>query len=53
MPRNYVAFNEYRADAISAAKDLGYPQSIIIDILMCKTESEISSIMSKARETYL
>lgn len=43
----------YSSEAIKAAKDLGYPKTVINAIKAAKTENEIIRIMATAREKYL
>lgn len=43
----------YKNSAIRAAEDLGYPKSVIDDIIRSSTDSEISRIMENARVNYL
>ena len=40
----------YKRTAIVTAKDLYYPQSVILQLQSAKTESEIARIMRTARE---
>ena len=43
------AYN-YKRTAIATAKDLFYPQSVILRLQSATTESEITRIMKTARE---
>ena len=43
------AYN-YKRQAIATAKDLFYPQSVILRLQSAETESEIARIMKTARE---
>lgn len=43
----------YMLNAIKAAEGLGYPEEIIARIKKCKTDSEISHIMTNARNENL
>ena len=43
------AYN-YKRTAIATAKDLYYPQSVILRLQSAKTESEIARIMRTTRE---
>lgn len=43
----------YMINAIKAAEDLGYPKEIIAKIRKCKTDSEISRVMTNARNENL
>ena len=43
------AYN-YKRQAIATAKDLFYPQSVILRLQSATTESEIARIMKTARE---
>ena len=40
----------YKRQAIATAKDLFYPQSVILRLQSATTESEIARIMKTARE---
>ncbi len=39
----------YKDEAITAARELGYPKSVIAAIQNAKTETQISNIMMQAR----
>lgn len=41
--------NKYRKDAITAARELYYPQEVVKKIQKAETEDEISKIMFNAR----
>lgn len=46
---NFDELRAYRKNALRAAKDLGYDESVSTDIKAAKTIDEISVIMSNAR----
>lgn len=46
----YHDIEEYRREAINAAKDLEYSDSVIAKIEAAKTEAQIANIMANARK---
>ena len=48
-PMSRETYN-YKRQAIATAKDLFYPQSVILRLQSATTESEIARIMKTARE---
>lgn len=47
--KNATEWYDYRRQAIQAAKDLGYSDSVINRIKHAKTDNEITQIMASAR----
>lgn len=47
--KNQQTLNKYKRDAITAARELYYPQQVINKIRIAETESEVSRIMRDAR----
>lgn len=49
MKKQITTLNRYKKDAITAARELYYPQQVINKIRIAETESEVSRIMRDAR----
>ena len=46
-------FPKFRKDAISAAKDLCYPVSVVEDLKMAETTEQVNRIMNRARAEWI
>lgn len=46
-------FPKFRKDAISAAKDLCYPSSVVEDLKMAETTEQVNRIMKRARAEWI